>query len=38
MLETSDIVYVFGVAAGIWALGFSYGKAVAWIRAIRSAV
>lgn len=37
MLAPEDIIYLVGVAAGIWAIGFSYGKSVAWVRALRTA-
>lgn len=37
MLEPEQISLLFGSAAGIWALGFSWGKAVAWTRALRNA-
>lgn len=37
MLDYESISLFFGTAAGIWALGFTWGKAVAWLRAIRSA-
>jgi hypothetical protein len=37
MLAESDILIFFGAAAGIWAVGFSWGKTTAWLRALRSA-
>lgn len=37
MIDSSSITLFFGTAAGIWALGFSWGKAVAWLRALRTA-
>lgn len=37
MLEPEQISTLFGAAAGVWALGFSWGKCVAWIRALRNA-
>lgn len=37
MLEVSDITMFFGAAAGMWAAGFSWGKCVAWVRALRTA-
>lgn len=37
MIEVSEISMFFGTAAGIWALGFSWGKSVAWLRALRTA-
>lgn len=37
MLTAEEISIVFGAAAGVWALGFSWGKCVSWIRALRNA-
>lgn len=36
MIDLQSISTLFGAAAGVWAVGFSFGKAVAWIRAIRN--
>lgn len=37
MLSLEDISMFFGAAAGIWALGFGWGKAAAWYRALVTA-
>lgn len=37
MIDPESIALFFGTAAGIWAVGFSWGKSVAWLRAVRSA-
>lgn len=37
MIDAEAISYIFGTAATVWVLGFSWGKSVAWLRALRSA-
>lgn len=37
MLSNEDILQFFGTAAGLWALGFAWGKTVAWLREFRNA-
>ena len=37
MIDAESISLFFGTAASIWVLGFSWGKAVAWLRALRTA-
>lgn len=37
MISAEDIALFFGTAAGIWAAGFAWGKAAAWLRALRTA-
>lgn len=38
MIDAASIAYVIASYFGAWAFGFAAGKAVAWTRAIRSAV
>lgn len=37
MIDAESIALFFGSAAGIWAVGFSFGKATAWVRALVNA-
>jgi flagellar motor component MotA len=37
MLSTEDILIIVGAAAGIWAVGFSWGKCVSWLRELKNA-
>lgn len=37
MLTGEQISVIFGTAAGVWALGFSWGKVASWIRALKNA-
>lgn len=37
MLAAEDISLFFGAAAGVWAAGFAWGKAAAWVRALKNA-
>lgn len=37
MIDAENILIFFGTAAGVWMLGFSWGKAVAWLRHLKSA-
>lgn len=37
MLDAETISLFFGAAAGVWATGFGFGKATAWVRALLSA-
>ncbi len=35
-LPASTVAYLIATYAGIWALGYATGKAVAWVRVIKS--
>jgi hypothetical protein len=37
MIDAEAITYFFGTAAGVWMLGYSWGKAVAWVRHLTNA-
>lgn len=37
MIDTESIIQITAAVALLWSLGYSAGKAVAWVRAIRSA-
>ena len=37
MISAEAISMIFGASAGIWALGFAWGKVTAWIRALKNA-
>lgn len=35
-LSPSMVSYIVGIYVGLWALGYGMGKAVAWVRYIKS--
>jgi hypothetical protein len=37
MIDAEHIALFFGTAAGVFAAGYSFGKAAAWIRALYGA-
>lgn len=37
MIDAASITLFFSTAAGVWMAGFTWGKAVAWVRALRTA-
>lgn len=37
MIDLESISLFFGTAAGVWVSGFAWGKAVAWLRHLRTA-
>jgi len=38
MIDAQAVAQIFAALMGCWAMGFGVGKAVAWTRAISSAV
>lgn len=37
MFDPDVITEIFGSAAALWVSGFAWGKAVAWVRALKNA-
>lgn len=37
MLDAETITELFGSAAAVWVVGYAWGKAAAWVRALKNA-
>jgi len=37
VIDAEHIALFFGTAAAVWAMGFGWGKTVAWVRHLRTA-